>query len=383
MSYLTKTFFSGFASSQGTKKFLDAAVKKGLNSLHFKKVEDIFLSSLGMGTYLGNLTNNDGDDIENAIYHSVKEGCINVIDTAINYRSMLSEKNIGKALQRLFDEKVVERDQLFISTKNGYITNDGEFPDTDIETYLKLMYMDKGLIQKNDISSSYHIMNPNYISKCIDTSLCNLGLKTIDLVYIHNSFESWYNLVEKSQFMNMLSKVFQVYEKFREEGKIRFYGMATWNCFTSTRNSTNYLSLDEVVDLAVEIGGKDHGFKFIQLPYNIYLREPVLLKNQDNKNKKNLSIIDSANDLGIHVFTSVPLYQGKLLKIALSDKNIDNLPSMSLKLLQFVRSTPGVIAPLIGQKKMKHVIENISIAKYPPLEKDAFHSLLNNIEKVF
>jgi aryl-alcohol dehydrogenase-like predicted oxidoreductase len=38
-----------------------------------------------------------------------------------------------------------------------------------------------------------------------------------------------------------------------------------------------------------------------------------------------------------------------------------------LKIVQITRSTPNVIAPLIGQKKPNHVKENIELAKVAPL----------------
>jgi aryl-alcohol dehydrogenase-like predicted oxidoreductase len=42
------------------------------------------------------------------------------------------------------------------------------------------------------------------------------------------------------------------------------------------------------------------------------------------------------------------------------------------KLVQIVRSTPSVIAPLIGQKKAEHVEENLKVANIPPLSGEEF-----------
>lgn len=379
--------YSGSASHSGTSKFVEYANSKGINSLHFKIIENIYLSSIGMGTYLGNLSRRDDTDIENAVYNSITSGGINVIDTSINYRSMLSEKSIGRALVRIFEEKIIDRSQIFISTKNGYFTNDGEYPAIDINEYLKIMFLDPRTIKETDISPSYNIMNPSYISRCIDKSLCNMGIQTIDLVYIHNSFESWYNQVEKSIYIDMLTKVFEIYEEYRKIGKINFYGMATWNCFTANKSDPNYLSLQEIVDLSNLIGGKNNGFKFIQLPYNLYLHEPLTKGNQDTKFEKNLSLVECAQKLGIHIFTSVPLFQGKLLHNFIFDNNgssntsLDNLPYQSLKLLQFIRSTPGVVAPLVGQKKVDHVKENLNITKYPLLTLNEFQLLKDKLIK--
>jgi hypothetical protein len=77
---------NGFAMPAGTKKYVEYAIQKGKPSSHFRNFEDLYLSSIGMGTYLGLLSLEDDKDIENTVYDSVKSGAINVIDTAINYR---------------------------------------------------------------------------------------------------------------------------------------------------------------------------------------------------------------------------------------------------------------------------------------------------------
>ncbi len=374
---LVNKFHSGYASPAGTTNFRNYALEKGVHESHFKQVEGLYLSSLGMGTYLGSLSNTDDKNVENSIYHSVKEGAVNVIDTAINYRSMLSERSIGRALNRLIEDQIVKRDEIFVCTKNGYFTNDGNLKKIDIELYLQLMYFDKGVISSDDISASYNIMHPNYISNCIDRSLCNMGLKTIDLVYIHNSFESWFDQVDRSTFFEMLSRVFEVYEKYRELGKIRYYGMATWNCFTSRKTSPNYLSLKDVVKIAVDVGGQTNGFKFIQLPYNSFMTEPYELQNQRIDNSpQDVSILSAAAKYKIHVFTSIPLFQGRLLNLDINVTPLENMPYKSAKLLQFIRSTPGIVAPLVGQKKLDHTNQNITVARYPHLTTQEFDKAL-------
>jgi aryl-alcohol dehydrogenase-like predicted oxidoreductase len=383
VSFDKKKFISGYATSSGTTNFRNLAINKGVHNSHFKLVEDMYLSSLGMGTYLGNLSSHDDMNLESSIYHSVKEGSINVIDTALNYRSMLSEKSIGRAIRKLIDDEVAHRDELFVCTKNGYFTNDGDFASVDLNEYLRLMYLDKNIINPDDISSSYNIMNPTYISNCIDRSLCNMGLDTIDLVYIHNSFESWFNEVDRPTYLEMLHSVFEVYERYRRSGKIRYYGMATWDCFTAQENSANYLSLNEVIKIANDVGGDDNGFKFIQLPYNSFMTEPyTLLNHKIDEHSQNVSILEAAKHHDIHVFTSIPLFQGKLLSLKIDGEPLVNLPFESTKLLQFVRSTPGIVAPLVGQKSMEHTNQNIVISKYPPLTHEEFRHVLGLFESL-
>src|ERR1044071_10456268 len=270
----------GFATAGGTRKFMESAIKNGIAGSHFRSFDNLNLSSLGMGTYLGQITAEDDRDLENAIYESVKSGAMNVIDTAINYRSMKSEKNIGQAIKRLIDDGVISREQVFISTKNGYITNDGDYPTIDVLEYMHKMFISQGIIESKDISSGYNVLNPNYIRKCIDRSLTNMQLDTIDLVYVHNAYESWVEDITRSDFDEMIRRVFQVYEEYRSKNKIKFYGMATWTCFRLPKNDTGYLSLEDMVRIAKDVGGEDHGFRFIQLPYNLAYTEAYSLKNQ-------------------------------------------------------------------------------------------------------
>ena len=370
---------NGYATSNGTKKYVDYAIqKKGKPATHFRVFEDLHLSSIGIGTYLGDITAKDDKAVENAVYQSVRSGAVNIIDTAINYRAMRSEKSIGRALSSLINDNIISRDQVFICTKNGYITNDGDYPAIDVMEYLEKMYISIGIITREDISSGYNVLNPAYIERCIDKSLTNMHLGTIDLVYIHNAFESWYQDISKEEFTQMLEKVFQVYEKYCSNNKIRYYGMATWTCFRVMPDSKEYLSLEEVVKLAEKIGGKGHGFRFIQLPYNLSYSEALLLKNQTVGDEKNLNILEAAARLHLGIFTSIPLFQGRLLKASIPDYG--GLNDQVAKLIQIIRSSPSVIAPLIGQKKLEHVEQNLKISDIPPMDeaqyKEAIQILL-------
>ena len=365
---------AGYATAEGTRKFMEKAFKNGMANSHFRSFNNLNFSSLGIGTYLGRLTAEDDRDLENAVYHSLKSGAVNVIDTAINYRSMKSEKNIGHAIKRLIEDKIISRDQVFISTKNGYITNDGDYPTIDVLEYMHKMYISQGIIDSKDISSGYNVLNPNYIRRCIDKSLTNMQLETIDLVYIHNAYESWFQDISRSEFNEKIRRVFQVYEEYRSQNKIRYYGMATWTCFRLPRNEEGYLSLEDMVRIAEDVAGKDHGFRFIQLPYNLAYREAYSLRNQTVNSDNDLTILEACNKLNIGVFTSVPLLQAKLFDVKIPDYlGIDN---QLLKIVQITRSTPNVIAPLLGQKKLNHVKENIELAKVAPLNNSEFNEAI-------
>ena len=379
---MSKTFevIHGYATPNGTKNYANYAMQeRGKPSSHFRLFDGLSLSSIGIGTYLGNTTKEDDEALENAIYKSVSSGAINVIDTAINYRAMKSERSIGRGLSRLIRDSIISRDQVFICTKNGYITNDGDFPTIDVMEYVQRMYISTGIIKPDDISSGYNVLNPAYIERCIDKSLTNMHLGTIDLVYVHNAFESWNEDVSREEFIQMLANVFEIYEKYRSNNKIRYYGMATWTCFRVMPDNKEYLSLEEVVELAEKIGGNEHGFRFIQLPYNLAYNEALFLKNQTVGAEKNLNILEAAAKLHIGIFTSIPLFQGQLLRASIPDYG--GLSDQVAKLIQIIRSSPSVIAPLIGQKKAEHIEQNLKVSDIPPMDEAQYQKAIQILLK--
>ncbi len=219
-------------------------------------------------------------------------------------------------------------------------------------------------------------MTPKYLSDQLDRSLKNLGIDCVDLMYLHNAVEGQIKDISREQFIKNLQAVFELYEQKREEGKIKFYGMATWECFRVTKENPQYLSLEETIAIAKKVGGENHGLKFIQLPFNMYYDQALLTKNQTLQNQ-NMSILEAATRLNIGVFTSVPMMQGRLLTPGTMPEFGELKPS--LRALQFIRSSPGVLAPLVGQKTTEHVSENLEIMNIPPLSEEEFLALVKKL----
>ena len=362
---------SGFATSQGTKQF---AQNSGVNKDNFKEFENLTLSNIGIGTYLGDADARTDELVSSAVKQSVLSG-VNVIDTAINYRAQKAERSVGKAISELIQEHKISRDQIFVSTKNGYVTNDADVK-LGFWEYVKEEYTQKGVVKEGDITSGYHCMTTAYLSDQLDRSLKNLDLECVDLMYLHNAVEGQIKDISREQFIQNLQSVFELYEQKRDEGKIKFYGMATWECFRVPPDNPQHLSLEDTVNMAKKIGGENHGFKFVQLPFNLYYDQALLGKTQ-TIDSVHVSALESATRLGIGVFTSVPLMQGRLLQPGVMPEFSDLKPSM--RALQFIRSSPGVIAPLVGQKSAEHVSENLEVMKIPPYSEEEFLSLVKKL----
>ena len=344
---------TGYATPEGTKKFADR--QQVASQQNYKNIHNLTLSNVGVGTYLGNPDTETDKLVEEAIKKSVLGG-INVIDTAINYRAQKAERSMRNAISQLINNNDISREEIFVSTKNGYVTNDGDIQE-DLMQYVMREYGKTGIVNEGDISPGYHCMTLPYLNDQLERSLKNLGLECIDLMYLHNSVEGQTHL-PRDQFLKNLKEVFDFYEKKRKDGKIRFYGMATWECFRTTPENPLFLELAEVMDLAIQAGGNEHGFRFIQLPFNLMLDQAYITKNH-GVDGKTVSALEAAQKFNLGVFTSVPLMQGKLLTTNIIPEFGNS--SVSVRLLQFVRSTPGITAPLIGHKSESHVKENMDI----------------------
>src|SRR5205823_3559097 len=122
----------GYSSAEGTSRYRDRFPQLG-SVQHFRRAEQVvgashlWLSSIGLGTYLGEADDAADASYTSAIAMALRSG-INVLDSAINYRHQRSERNIGSALQQLVGAGDLRRDEVFVSTKAGYLSFDGNIP---------------------------------------------------------------------------------------------------------------------------------------------------------------------------------------------------------------------------------------------------------------
>src|SRR5277367_3723170 len=123
---------TGSATADGTLRY--AARFQGRAAAgHFREIRGgLVLSSIGIGTYLGEPDDETDRAYTDAVVAAV-EGGINVIDSAINYRFQRSERSVGAALKALF-AKGFSRDEIILCTKAGFLTPDGDMPD-DLNEY--------------------------------------------------------------------------------------------------------------------------------------------------------------------------------------------------------------------------------------------------------
>jgi aryl-alcohol dehydrogenase-like predicted oxidoreductase len=363
------TILAAHATPEGTARYRDRfADRPG----HFRRAQGLWLSSIGLGTYLGNATEAVDRAYAQAIGRAVELGC-NVIDTASNYRHQRSERAIGKALKRLCREGVIQRDEIVIATKGGYLPFDRDLPP-DRDRYLQQTFVATGLAAPEDIVTG-QCFAPRFLRAMIEQSLRNLGVGCIDVYYLHNP-ESQLRTLGHADFRVRLLAAFQALEEAASDGLIRYYGIATWNGFRVAPTAPDYLSLAEINALARKAHGMKHRCRFIQLPLNLALLEAMTLRNQVVSHEK-MAVLEAAARYGMSVISSASLLQARLLdQIAEPLRaRFNGLTTDAQRCLQFVRSTPGITTALAGMSRAAHVEEDLATACVPPLSSEEYQAL--------
>jgi aryl-alcohol dehydrogenase-like predicted oxidoreductase len=279
-------------------------------------------------------------------------------------------------LATLFERGRLQRDELVIATKGGFIPFDGSPPRSQQEffSYVEKTFIQPGIIKPADIVAGCHCLTPAYLQHQLDTSLHNLGLECVDIYFVHNP-ETQLEEIPRLEFVQRMRTAFQMLERNAAAGKLRWYGTATWEGFRRPSEAQDYLALGELVAAAHDVGGEGHHFRVIQLPHNLAMPEALTQQNQQ-VDGQTLSPLEAAQVFELYVMCSASILQSRLTH-GLPDvlAHVFGLNTDAQRAIQFVRSSPGAGSALIGMKQVRHVEENLAVAKVPPASLEQFMQL--------
>lgn len=365
---------NGHATTTATQTF---AASHHTSEDFYQNVLDLTLSSIGIGSFAP-----EPYKEENYLYSftdstikAVELGC-NVIDTAINYRCQESEKEIGKAILAL-QQAGISRESLFISSKAGFIPLDFPFPENPYE-WIEANILTPKRATKEEIIVDQHCLAPDYIRWSCEQSLRNLGLETLDVFYLHNpEFQLGY--LPREELIQRLQTAFKTCEALADEGKIRAYGIASWNGFLYEPEHTEFLNLQQVFDAAREAVGVENRFLFLQVPYNLAKPHPYSYTNQQMEDGLFYTFFQAAKKLGFQITTSSSLLRMNLFKRPFNQTVGSLLGEFEMsdlhRALQFARSAPQVDCALFSSKNPEHMEHNLMMTQFPQARLDHYQQI--------
>lgn len=347
--------FEGGATAAGTARYASRFRDRDWQGF-FRPAQGLTVASIGIGSYLG-----APDDAMDAGYRAamsaaVAEG-INFFDTSLNYRHQRSERSLGAALKPRLTADAAEREELVVCTKAGYLV-----PGAEPE------------LAPGDIIGGMHSMASDFLRDQLDRSRENLGLKTVDVFYLHNP-EVQLRALGREEFYRRIKRTFETMERLVVEGKTQYYGVATWDGLRR-RNPEEGLSLSRMVEIAHGLAGDGHHLRFVQLPLNLSMVEAHAEKPEVLDGER-VSVIEAAQETGVSVVASATLLQARLAR-DLPDAFRQYIPGLATdaqRAIQFTRSTPGLSVALVGMARAEHVRENMEIAWRAPLSPDDYQRL--------
>lgn len=413
-SIRSNNIIKGHATEAGTKKYSLRNPKIHVDNFQTLKDLKLTFSFLGYGTYLGDPSTAHDKLYYDAIVAGVTSGGVNVIDTAINYRYMKSERTVGAAIKHLTQELGYGRDELILCSKGGYVSEDADRMGLPAKRLAELV--SSGKVDQSEIVADTHCMNPAFLEYQLNQSLQNMQIDTLDIYYIHNSAESQLALLGDEKYYKRLEKTFEFMEEQVALGKIKYYGMATYNCFRSPPEEDGiHVSIRTCHEIAKRVGGENHHFKFLQIPVNIICfeaayhdwqlapREAVIadfeamckasgrpfdsesfIASLPSTSLLPIPALKSARLHSLHVMGSSPFQSSLLLSYPLSSPPFPASPPApaSLSHLQFLHSIPlsPLLSVLVGNKSAASVSSNLQSLQLGRLTQEEFFEYIMKVE---
>ncbi|MGA8050176.1 MAG: aldo/keto reductase [Burkholderiales bacterium] len=337
-------------------------------NLHLK------LSSLGLGMFPGAADDATDGAVATVVERAVLSG-INVIDTAVHYRYGRALVAVRAGLERAFAVGVA-REQVFVAVKGGFLL----FPEgrpSSLEQWFDAHIAARGLGTRADLAGE-HLLAAPYIAWQLEFARAALGLATLDAFLIDQP-EVHIAAVGKERANGKLARAFAVLEQAVKEGRIRCYGVST---FDGMRVETDHALFESIASLqglaegAARTAWGDeqarHHFRIVQLPFNPAMTEGFTRFSQATGQGNVGSTIQAAHQLRAYVMASHTLGKGRF---ALEDPLAALMPELSnpaQRALQFARSTPGIGTALAGLSDPGHLDDLLAVARTPPLGKQAY-----------
>lgn len=380
--FATEDRLPGYATDDDTRKFaMDLQRTRATESSFYRRDPSLgtcivrnqkvrstpwlHLSTIGMGTEEGEASDLADFGMEQAIGTAILNG-VNVIDTSIVSRKQRSEMSIGRVL-RTVSFLNISRSNLFLSSKAGFLPGN-PFHDGLAKWWEQL--------QRRSVGASAFLGNyciaPQCLQKSLEQSLSNLGIATLDVLFLDTPAEALLGAIGREEFHLRIKAAFEFLEKKRTQGLIQSYGVSTVDCLFRSPQDPLHLQLQELVNLAESVGGRDHGFRYIQMPVSAGRPSSWTAEHQriDGLEKSRFTAPEAAARLRLGVMGSAPLMQGALLKNATVFEAMKELnplvvdeSAFAKELTNFARSNSFITSSLTEILELSLTMKQLHLAK--------------------
>ena len=169
------------ASAEGTQRFVSRMRQEfstyNQTSYRYLNGTDLMVSKVGYGSYR---VDQQVDEHIESLEDSIRSGC-NIIDTSSNYTNGASEILIGNVLTKMMNQGKIERDEIILVSKTGYIQGD------NLSQAIKREKTDQPwpeIVKYTD--GCWHCIHPAFLIDQWDRSANRLQVETIDVYLLHN-----------------------------------------------------------------------------------------------------------------------------------------------------------------------------------------------------
>jgi uncharacterized protein YyaL (SSP411 family)/aryl-alcohol dehydrogenase-like predicted oxidoreductase len=283
------------------------------------------VSRVGFGGYR---IHDEAEEHREALVRALLGG-INLIDTSTNYMDGRSERLAGSVIQELVRTGDLDRDELVVVSKIGYVQgNNYELARTreaQGDPFPEMVKLEDGL---------WHCIHPDFLQDQLQRALDRLELDTLDVCLLHNPE---YSLIQaarsdqplaqaRTEFRHRLERAFAYLEDAVAEGRLGWYGVSS-NTVTAPPSSPGATSFSDMLDTAHRVGGVDHHFRVLQLPLNLFEADAVFERNSGSDDSRTVLRAAQANSVAVLVNRPLNAFvHGQLIRLAeveVDDEAID------------------------------------------------------------
>jgi len=378
----------GYATAKATRAYAEAHEQAGdVAEGHYSEFlrSRMRLSSLGIGTFPGPATPETDAKISAIISEALLHG-INVIDTGAHYRYGRSLAAVRAGIRAALEQGVA-REAMFLVSKGGFLTLRGGPPE-DMEAWFQREVVAQGLGSKEDLAKGAHLLSPDYINYQLELSRSLMGVETLD-AFLVDQPEVHIPEIGKEETNRKLGRVFEVLERAVKEGRLRYYGISTFEGFRVETDNPMFQSITSLIALAEkaakEVTGDEfarHHMKVVMMPFNQVMLEGFTRFNTATGEGNVGSPIQAAWQLEVYMMASHTMFKGHLGEQTMDvvERSMANLVSPAQRALQFNRSTPGLGTSLVGMSDPAHLDDLLTVARIPPLERKQYLGMFKKAE---